>query len=63
MSSGPRRYGKTVLPDVEVIEELTRLGAHILRTDERDDRCPVRGRIGGASGPGGCDSWVVTIAP
>ena len=61
VSSGPKRYGKTVLPDPEVIDELARLGATILRTDERDAACPIVGRIGGDRGPGGCDSWVITI--
>lgn len=61
VSSGPKRYGKTVLPDAEVIEALDRVGAKILRTDERDADCPVTNRIGGDDGPGGCDSWVIMI--
>lgn len=61
LSSGPKRYGKVTLPDVEVLEALRAVGATLLRTDERDADCPVRGRIGGDSGPGGCDSWVVVI--
>ncbi|HEY4177175.1 MAG TPA: MBL fold metallo-hydrolase [Kofleriaceae bacterium] len=63
VSSGPKQYGKTVLPDAEVIEELKSDGATVLRTDERDDGCPVSGRIGGDSGPGGCDAWLISIAP
>ena len=63
VSSGPKKYGKRVLPDPEVIEELGHDGATVLRTDERDGDCPVRGRIGGDDGPGGCDSWVITIGP
>lgn len=63
VSSGPKTYGKVTLPDVEVIEELRRIGAKILRTDERDGGCPVRGRMGGDRGPGGCDSWVIEIDP
>jgi competence protein ComEC len=63
VSSGPFKYSSVVLPDVEVLEELTRAGATVLRTDERDDNCPVRGRIGGDKGPGGCDTWVITIEP
>jgi competence protein ComEC len=55
VSSGPKRYGKTVLPDREVIDELKAQGMTILRTDEHDDVC--------ADGPGGCDSWVITIKP
>lgn len=61
VSAGPKRYGKVTLPDKEVLEELQRIGAKVLRTDERDADCPVRGRIGGDDGPGGCDSWVITI--
>lgn len=61
VSSGPKRYGKTTLPDREVIEELGRIGATVLRTDERDGACPVTGRIGGDRGPGGCDGWVIVI--
>jgi competence protein ComEC len=63
VSSGPKVYDKTVLPDHEVIEELQRIHATVLRTDERDDACPVHGRIGGDTGPGGCDSWIITITP
>jgi competence protein ComEC len=61
VSSGPKVYGHTVLPDREVIDEIQRTGAKILRTDERDDNCPLRGRIGGDEGPGGCDSYIITI--
>jgi competence protein ComEC len=61
VSSGPKLYSKITLPDREVIDELGRIGALILRTDERDADCPVVGRIGGDRGPGGCDSWVITI--
>lgn len=63
ISTGPKSYGGTTLPDREVLDELTRVGATILRTDERDTGCPVVGRIGGDKGPGGCDAWVITIAP
>lgn len=63
VSTGPKKYGTVVLPDIEVLEELTRVGATILRTDERDAACPVTGRIGGDKGPGGCDAWVITIGP
>jgi competence protein ComEC len=61
VSSGPKMYGKVTLPDQEVIDAITKVGAKILRTDERDGDCPVRGRIGGDRGPGGCDSWVITV--
>ncbi len=64
VSAGPKTYGKVVLPDKVVLEELARVGATILRTDERDGNCPVRNRIGGNDdGPGGCDTWVITIGP
>ena len=63
VSSGPKKYGKVTLPDPEVIDELEHMGARVLRTDEHDDGCPTPGRIGGDDGPGGCDSWVITIGP
>jgi competence protein ComEC len=63
VSSGPKVYGKAVLPDPEVIDELRADGATILRTDARDEKCPVQQRLGGDTGPGGCDSYVITIAP
>ncbi|HEU4611111.1 MAG TPA: MBL fold metallo-hydrolase [Kofleriaceae bacterium] len=63
VSSGPRRYGKVTLPDPEVITELKQLGAEVLRTDEHDAACPLAQRIGGDTGPGGCDSYVITIEP
>ena len=62
VSSGPKVYGKTVLPDAEVIEELHRIGATVLRTDERDGDCP-HAKIGPADGPGGCDTYIITIRP
>jgi competence protein ComEC len=63
VSSGPKQYGHTVLPDAEVIDELKSDGATVLRTDERDGNCPVSDRIGGDEGPGGCDAWLITISP
>jgi competence protein ComEC len=63
VSTGPKLYGKVRLPDIEVIEELKRVGATILRTDENDASCPITERIGGDSGPGGCDSYMITIEP
>jgi competence protein ComEC len=53
ISAGPKAYSGTTLPDPEVIAALAAVGATVLRTDEHDADC--------ASGPGGCDSWVVTI--
>jgi competence protein ComEC len=63
VSAGPKVYGHTVLPDQDVIDELARQHVAVLRTDERDGACPVRSRMGGDDGPGGCDSWILTIAP
>lgn len=63
VSSGPKQYGRVTLPDAEVLEALEQTGARVLRTDEHDDGCPTAGRIGGDEGPGGCDSWVITISP
>jgi hypothetical protein len=39
------------------------MGAEVLRTDEHDASCPISHRIGGDKGPGGCDSYVITIGP
>jgi competence protein ComEC len=64
VSSGPKTYGKRTLPDKEVLDELAKDGATVLRTDERDGNCPVKNRIGdNDDGPGGCDTWVITIGP
>lgn len=63
VSTGPRMYGRVRLPDPEVIEALGHIGATILRTDVHDGACPVTKRIGGDSGPGGCDSYIITIGP
>lgn len=62
VSAGPKLYKGTRLPDNEIILALEAAGATVLRTDERDAACPVKSRIGAATGPGGCDSWLVTIA-
>ena len=61
VSSGPKVYGRTVLPDREIIEELGKVGAKVLRTDERDGNCPLHERIGDNHGPGGCDTYIITI--
>ncbi|MEO6773382.1 MAG: MBL fold metallo-hydrolase [Kofleriaceae bacterium] len=63
VSSGPKHYGPTVLPDAEVIDELHRDGATVLRTDDHDARCELPRRIGGATGAGGCDSYIIDIRP
>ncbi len=61
VSAGPKAYGKVVLPDAEVIAALEDVGAEILRTDLHDDACDLADRLGPTTGPGGCDSYVVTI--
>ena len=63
VSSGPKQYGHTVLPDADVLAELAAEGATILRTDEHDAACDLPARIGGEAGPGGCDSYIIDIAP
>jgi len=63
VSSGPKMYGSVTLPDREVLDALSAVGAKVLRTDERDADCPVHGRIGGDHGPGGCDSYVIMVSP
>jgi competence protein ComEC len=63
VSAGPKKYATVVLPDAEIIEALRAVGAQVLRTDEHDGGCPIPRRIGGDGGPGGCDSFILTIAP
>lgn len=63
VSAGPKRYHDVTLPDPEVLAELRRLGAEVLRTDEHDASCPLPRRLGGDKGPGGCDSYIITIEP
>jgi competence protein ComEC len=53
VSTGPKAYSGTVLPDAEVITALEDVGATVLRTDAHDADC--------AGGPGGCDSYLVTV--
>src|SRR5690606_35627197 len=61
VSAGPKRYHDVTLPDVEVLDELRRLGVEILRTDEHDASCPLPRGIGSYKGWCGCDSYVITI--
>jgi len=63
VSSGPKKYATVVLPDAEIIKVLGEIGAQVLRTDEHDASCPLEKRIGGDSGPGGCDSKIIRIDP
>jgi competence protein ComEC len=60
VSAGPKNFKGVVLPDPEVVAALAATGATILRTDEHDAGCPWA-PLGPAKGPGGCDSWIVTI--
>lgn len=63
ISSGPKVYGHTVLPDREIVDALQAGGARVIRTDTHDGGCPDVIRIGGDDGPGGCDTVVFTITP
>jgi competence protein ComEC len=61
IGAGPHRYGSVVLPDAEVVDELVRIGATVLRTDEHDVAgCDVEDRVGMDDAlPGGCDNWIL----
>jgi competence protein ComEC len=64
VSSGPTKYGTVVLPDQEVIDELTSRG-QVFRTDVNDSSCALNAaKIGPDSDgkQGGCDNVQVTIS-
>ena len=61
VSAGPKLFGHVRLPDDSVIAALAATGATILRTDAHDGACPLADRLGASTGPGGCDSYVITI--
>jgi competence protein ComEC len=61
ISAGPKQYGSVVLPDQAIIDELDAAHVTILRTDRHDAACPAKARLGPPNGPGGCDSWIVTV--
>lgn len=61
VSAGPKLFRTVRLPDASVLAALEATGATVLRTDAHDGTCPLAERIGADSGPGGCDSYVVTI--
>jgi len=65
IGAGPKQYGSVVLPDAEVVDALDAAGIKVLRTDDSDQiGCPTADRIGrDDSTPGGCDNWVLDIAP
>jgi beta-lactamase superfamily II metal-dependent hydrolase len=63
ISSGPKKYSGTQLPDPPVVEELKRRG-RLWRTDLDDEACKVNpGKIGPDSDgrPGGCDNVRILI--
>ena len=61
VSAGPKRFHDVRLPDSSVLAALAAAGAAILRTDVHDAGCPLAARLGAETGPGGCDSYVITI--
>jgi competence protein ComEC len=63
ISAGPKAYHGRVLPDAEILDELAAAGVTVLRTDAHDAACELTARVGGDDGPGGCDSYVITVAP
>jgi competence protein ComEC len=66
VSSGPMEYGPVVLPDPDVVAELARRGARVLRTDANDAGCGARADKTGRAGdgkPGGCDGFRLRISP
>jgi competence protein ComEC len=63
VSSGPKKYSGTMLPDREVIDELARRGK-VWRTDLNDDTCATAtDKIGEQDDgrPGGCNNIVVHL--
>ncbi|MXO58558.1 MBL fold metallo-hydrolase [Altererythrobacter salegens] len=64
VSSGPHPYQSVILPDQDVIDELTSRGK-VLRTDVDDEACGLNpNKIGTDSDerPGGCNNIVISIA-
>lgn len=64
LSAGPTlNNGGVSFPDSEVVDALLATGAELLRTDEHDNGCPKRDRIGmDDAAPGGCENYVLEIA-
>jgi competence protein ComEC len=63
VSSGPKKYTTVVLPDEEVISELSGRGT-VFRTDTNDASCATStSKIGPTADgePGGCDAVRITI--
>jgi competence protein ComEC len=64
ISAGPRQYSGVTLPDAEIVQTWTDEGAQVLRTDLEDSLCSEPDRVGvDDTKPGGCDNYVVTLAP
>lgn len=61
VSSGPKLFHGVRLPDDDVIAAVAATGATVLRTDAHDGACDISHRLGGDHGPGGCDSYVITV--
>lgn len=62
ISSGPRKYGRVVLPDEAVVAAVADTGAVLLRTDVHDAGCPAIDHVGlDDNGPGGCDSFLFEL--
>jgi beta-lactamase superfamily II metal-dependent hydrolase len=63
VSAGPTKYASVVLPDAEIISELTSRG-QVFRTDLNDAQCAISAAKVGADDdgqPGGCDNVLVTL--
>jgi competence protein ComEC len=59
LSSGPKPYGRVVLPDPEVVSALEAHGARVLRTDTDDEACrraPEKIGKDADGAPGGCSA-------
>jgi competence protein ComEC len=67
ISSGPKPYSGTVLPDAVIVEEVrSRPGAHLFRTDQDDDACRANpNKIGNDNDDraGGCNTVRIHINP
>ncbi len=74
LSAGPTPYAGQVLPDKDVVDELTsgHPAMKILATNTHDrvggpghkDNCPVADRVGvDDEAPGGCDNFVLEVTP
>jgi competence protein ComEC len=65
VSSGPHKYQSVVLPDADIISELSPRG-EVFRTDRNDAACktnPAKVGPDNDDQPGGCDNVRITISP